>query len=654
MKAPFRKYSAGKLAYIIIGVSVLLYIFTEWIIPDIIGVWEMKSLDSRYKVRNYLNAGPKDIGLVVQVNVDDYAYEKTQKNFLPRSFYGNLVKILTGAGAKTIGVDIFFSGETYQDEDSTLIYSIGEAGNCVLPVIFRLNDDKRFNYDSYQSRYGLPELDRLPDIPVKNDKSFKAYALGAIPLSGLWEKSKSLAHANFSTDADGSIRKYPLYVNVAGKAFPSMVLGMLCDFLDYPVDKLEIISGKQVILRNVKLPLENSARDLSIPIDKKGRIIVNYAGTWMDGLESVYSAGDIVEYTDDPQSLRPEFKDKLVVLAEVSTRSGDLGTTPLEANFPKSAVYSHILNALLQKKFITKLPSAFDILIYLIFIGVILWLCHYTKLTSFSIFFVVFTVIYIAFAYVSFIYMGIILPVIGISAPAVFVFLSAAVFKFHYQEKHRLILENSFKCYLPPDLLKKIEDDPNFLKLGGEKRDVVIFFSDIRKFSRIAEDLEPHDLVKLMNRYFSNMVDIVFKYDGTVDKFAGDEMMVIFGAPFAHDDDPIRAIKMALEMQTELIKFNETLVTENHLPIKIGIGINCGNVVAGNIGSERRMDYSVVGDVINKAARIVSKAGPGEIMIGEALYNKVKDFVEVEKMESFIGKPGEAPVQSYLLRSLKV
>ena len=246
------------------------------------------------------------------------------------------------------------------------------------------------------------------------------------------------------------------------------------------------------------------------------------------------------------------------------------------------------------------------------------------------------------------------LPYVYIFFPSAVLFLFTSIFKYYYTDRHRLILENSFKSYLPPSILQKIEDDPDFLNLGGENRRVVVFLADIRKFALIGEILTPKELIHLLNRYFSCMVEVAFKYDGTIDKFTGDEIMIIFGAPFSHDDDPLRALKMTHEMQNELDRFNKELLLEGIEPLNVGYGINYGDVVAGNIGSTRRMDYSIVGDVINKCSRIVSRALPREVLISESYYREISQYVTVEKQERFVGKEGEKAIQTFRILNFKL
>jgi len=200
------------------------------------------------------------------------------------------------------------------------------------------------------------------------------------------------------------------------------------------------------------------------------------------------------------------------------------------------------------------------------------------------------------------------------------------------EAKNRL-LRTLFGRYVSQDVAAEIVSDPDrHFKLGGEKREVTVLFGDLRGFTPLAESLAPEDAVEILNVYLTHVVDAVFEFGGTLDKFRGDGIMAVFGAPVAHDDDPARAIRCALAMQERLkgVMFPKC----PDLRLHMGIGINTGVVIAGNIGSERRMDYTVIGDEVNVAQRFESNAGPGQILITGSTYERVKEAVQVRELGS--------------------
>jgi class 3 adenylate cyclase len=194
--------------------------------------------------------------------------------------------------------------------------------------------------------------------------------------------------------------------------------------------------------------------------------------------------------------------------------------------------------------------------------------------------------------------------------------------------KERELIKDIFRRYATDQVVQKILEGEVRPTLSGERREITVLFSDIRMFTSIASKLRPEEIVYILNKYFTAMTEVVIKNEGLIDKFTGDEMMVVFGAPIHYPDDPQRALSTAKQMFQELGKVNQQLETEGYPKIEIGIGINTGIAVAGNIGSEKRMAYTVIGQDVNLAARLVSLAQKGEICLSASTYEKVKDSVQ--------------------------
>jgi adenylate cyclase len=179
---------------------------------------------------------------------------------------------------------------------------------------------------------------------------------------------------------------------------------------------------------------------------------------------------------------------------------------------------------------------------------------------------------------------------------------------------------SNFQRYFAPDLAEQIGGQEGEIQLGGAKRRVVVLFADIRGFTSLSEAMSPDGIARLLNEYFTEMVEIVFEHGGTLDKFIGDALMALWGAPLTHDDDADRAIRAAVAMQKALERLNAEWSRQGRPVVAAGIGVNVGEVFAGNIGSERRLEYTVIGDAVNTAARLCSVASPGEILVSDSLY----------------------------------
>lgn len=176
---------------------------------------------------------------------------------------------------------------------------------------------------------------------------------------------------------------------------------------------------------------------------------------------------------------------------------------------------------------------------------------------------------------------------------------------------------DSLVRFLPRQVIDEIMRSPESIKLGGVRQKITALFADVRNFTTLSETSAPEIIVNLLNRYFSMVSEIIFRHGGTLDKYIGDGLMAMFGAPYTSELDPIQAVRAAVEMQKGMIPFNESLKADNLPPIDIGIGINTGQAIVGYIGSETRLDYTAIGDAVNTAARLESLAQAGQIVISE-------------------------------------
>jgi len=198
-------------------------------------------------------------------------------------------------------------------------------------------------------------------------------------------------------------------------------------------------------------------------------------------------------------------------------------------------------------------------------------------------------------------------------------------------ETKNVLLRRVIGRYVSEAVAAEIVADPGrHLKLGGEKRDVTMLFGDLRGFTPMAERLDPEDVVDILNVYLSHVIDLVFEFRGNLDKFRGDGFMAFFGAPLARGDDAASAVRCALALQERLKSIAFAKFPD--LRLLAGIGINSGAVIAGNVGSERRTDYTVIGNEVNLAQRFEANAGPGQVLITGATYERVKEFVEVRDL----------------------
>jgi len=222
------------------------------------------------------------------------------------------------------------------------------------------------------------------------------------------------------------------------------------------------------------------------------------------------------------------------------------------------------------------------------------------------------------------------------------------------EERLQLVnfIRNTFGRYLSKRVVDEILETTDGQEIGGRRKTVTVLMSDLRGFTGLSEARDPEDMVRLLNRYLERMSEVIIKYDGMIDEFIGDAILTVFGVPEEHDDDPLRAVACALAMQNALVKLNNELIREGYPPLEMGIGINTGSVIVGNIGSEIRAKYGIVGATVNVASRIESNTVGGEVLIGESTYRRVKGSVTADSPHSVMMKGLKKPLVIYPITAI--
>jgi len=210
---------------------------------------------------------------------------------------------------------------------------------------------------------------------------------------------------------------------------------------------------------------------------------------------------------------------------------------------------------------------------------------------------------------------------------------------------------STFKKYVSENIVDELLKNDTLMELGGVQNDVCVLFCDIRGFTSMSEKMKPNEVVYLLNHYFEAMIEVVFKFNGTLDKIIGDELMVLYGVPIKTDNDAQSAVNSALEMMATLRRFNNEMESKGFPKLQIGIGVNAGQVVCGNIGSKRQMNYTVIGDPVNLAARLCSHAKPGEIVISKSVLEQLNDSVGFEEKPPIFVKGKKAQIQNWIYKA---
>jgi len=374
------------------------------------------------------------------------------------------------------------------------------------------------------------------------------------------------------------------------------------------------------------------------------KLIINFIGG--PGTFTTYSFVDVLE-----QDIN--FTNKIVLIGATSPGLHDEFFTPISVGKATSGVEinANILQTLITKDYLKRqsvLSTIIMIFIFSLIVGASIGLLRLRWATLIS---AVLFIVYLFFAIIIFDKANLIVNLIYPFAVIIFTYLSTTAYFYFTEQKERKKIHSLFGKYVSKDVVEEIlsKSEKGIVDLKGEERNVTLLFADIRGFTRISEKMRPHKVVDMLNKYLGKMTDSIFKYKGTVDKYMGDCIMAMFGAPLKQKDHALNAIKAALDMQKTVAEVSKTRGVPK---IKVGIGINSGEAVIGNMGSTKRVEYTAIGDTVNLASRLCSAAQGGQIIISEGTYKPVKDKIKVKALGKIKVKGKAKPVKIYQVLGL--
>lgn len=355
-----------------------------------------------------------------------------------------------------------------------------------------------------------------------------------------------------------------------------------------------------------------------------------------------YSAIDILDSYDNIKAgkkpvIDPEvFKDKYVIFGgnvTVSKGLNDKINTPLSVSFSGADLQATSLDNLVHNDYLMILPNWVNWLITLLSMLVVYCIIrthNLLKAVNYTLLIILLTLVISAFCF----YYDVIITVAIPPVMCVVTMILAYIHRYIIEAKTKEKVERAMGKYMSEDVMKRVIQNIDNLGLGGKKAVVTVLFSDIRGFTSMSEKMSAQDVSQLLNEYFSEMEPIVTKHNGIINKFIGDAVMAVFGEPIQDDNHPLNAVKCGYEMLQKLQELDKKWQEENKPVIQIGIGINTGEVFVGNIGSEKRMEYTVIGDTVNLASRLegYNKTYNTRILISSSTYEATKNSVAVNKI----------------------
>jgi adenylate cyclase len=628
--------------------------FCFWLLPRVFEPWNAQVIDQLFLIRSSIPyfLPPYD-DTVVHVDLNNTTIQKLNNFYLNRSDYAQVIRNLSQMRTATQIYDVIFAARTNEKDDQSLIDATTEAANVYFGMAFMLAEGEYVNGESPPDEETAAYLEGTKwKVEVEGDAS--SLYKGVRPLltfPSLASSAKGSGFLSIKADSDGVFRRVPLLVRYEDAFYPSIPFRAACDYLGVPPEKILVKPGSAIILKDVGKPSE-APRDISIPVDSHGNMRINFIGTW--GSMKHYSFVDIYRASEDMEELElweDELRGKIVVVSDVSTGSTDIGPVPTDSGFPLSGLHANVLHTILTERFLRELSTREMLLIEFLLLVVIFSLSLRSSALIFSISTAAVGIAYFVVAAFFFLHFHIIFHIMRPLFAVGFAMGFVSAFLYLKEEREREALRRIFEAYFSPAVARKLVLNPELVASSGQRKELTILFSDIKNFTHYSASLPPDQIRRILNEYFDAMVEVVFKYEGTVDKYIGDGLMVFFGDPEPQQDHALRCVRAAVEMQRKARELDRRWGRGGGIPIQIRIGINTGEVVVGNMGSGRRLSYTVLGSAVNLAQRLEVNAPVGGIMISERTHALVKDHVPTRSLGSIQvkGLTGSIPAYEVVL-----
>lgn len=542
------------------------------------------------------------------VAIDDKSLAALGRWPWPRETHARLVAALRAAGARVVAFDIEFPEPSPDPRsDERLARAARAAGNVVVAAAAPL--------EPIREPGPVRTAGRLPP-PVA-------------PISS----AVGVGHIDLQPDPDGVMRRYLAAVASPDGLVPALGLVAAARYLGVPVPEWD---GRSPAIRLGGRP---------IPVDRWGRFLIAFA---TPGVFPVVSYVDVLDGAADPSV----FRDRLVLVGSFAPTLGDLRTFPvLPPLSPGVLAHANAIKTVLDGTFVTPVPRSVNLLAVLLltFLPGLLYARLSPLLGA-----VVLVALLTAYAAANTALLAAKGLLVDLTHPALGLglsYLGALGVRIVSEQRERLRVTAMFQRYVGPEVVKEIlAAGEDALRLGGVRRPLTVLFLDVRNFTPLSERLQPEEVVRILNRSFEMITQVIFKHGGTLDKFIGDAVMVLFNAPLDLPDHPLRAVLAAREIQERARAIQAELEARYGCSVRFGIGINTGEAVVGNIGSSTRMEYTAIGDAVNLAARLESVAGPGQILISESTWQAVAGRVEAEPLGPIPVKGKSRPVNVYAVK----
>ena len=385
---------------------------------------------------------------------------------------------------------------------------------------------------------------------------------------------------------------------------------------------------------------------------------VNLSETHKQNIKEIFDiiGGDVKAYQEQFANLYKKFNQKYCLIGMTAASTTDVGATPFAKQYTNVCLHANLMNTILTQNFITPVPYEVG-LIFSILISILLALFFNKSDTFQNILNGIIRVLLLVSFVCLFVFKNYYIPLIsGVLVFTLLDFICGTVYRFISSSREKKFIKQAFSTYLSKDVVNQLVDNPDSLKLGGEEKHITALFTDIKSFSSFSELVTPEELVAILNKYLSKLSDQILETGGTIDKYIGDAIVSFFGAPIYYEDHAYRACAAAIQMKKIEKEFNKLHMKDKSIPqeLKTRIGINTGNMVVGNMGTENKMNYTIMGNDVNLASRLegVNKAYGSWIICSEQTWNEAnsgshKDEIVVRRLDKVRVVGINKPVQLY-------
>ncbi|AOM83996.1 CHASE2 domain-containing protein [Salisediminibacterium beveridgei] len=549
--------------------------------------------------------------------IDEDSLEDVGRWPWPRDVMAEVTSDLADGGAEAVWVDVLYAESSpVEEEDEALEEALATHDEILLPVYFQ--------FDSLQAEAGTALEYRTMFEPI-----YENYNMD------------DTGHINVLADEDRVVRQGLLGVESPdGNMIPAISVVLANQLLEEG-EQITYDEGGNRWLRGAG----------EIPTDDWSRMGFSYASSPQQSTFSVYSFKDVLDGTIPPDY----FSQSIVLIGPYATGLQDEYLTPMSNTIPMFGVEIHanIIQSLLDEQYYERTSLPVGLLVVGLMFAVPFSIFEAVRARWATGLLFVFLVGYVIFVGVWFDISQMLLPFTYALAAIIFAYVSSVVIQYIQETLEKKRVRDTFGRYVSQNVVDDILDSNEEIKVGGTKKAVTLMFIDIRGFTTLSEKMDPEKVIDILNDYLDLCAQSIFKFEGTIDKFMGDGVMAIYGAPIDQEDHALRAVKTALDIQKQSEALTAKIKEQYDYEIGFGIGINSGECIVGNVGSKDRLDYTAIGDDVNLAARLESKAKAMQILISDKTYEKIKDDVDVTKLEPVMVKGKEKSIQVYQVEKIK-